>query len=152
MHIPRFRIRTMIVVVVLLAIAFWGGTLVRRSRLATRLATLHRRQEAIKARQEQRSIKKVLELEADLAEVKKVVADFRSRPPSGHADQGSADAAFLKDNLYHLDVVTKLLPTWREDAQRLGTLRQYHAELARKHERSARFPWLPMQANPPEPK
>ena len=41
---------------------------------------------------------------------------------------------------------------FREDAEQATRRAAYHASLKRKYERAARYPWLPVEPDPPPPK
>jgi hypothetical protein len=49
------------------------------------------------------------------------------------------------------DALTRSIARHRDRAARLAAEADYYAEPARKYEQAARYPWLPVEPNPPEP-
>lgn len=106
MTIPRrVTVRGLMVLVAVVAVAVWGGMMMRRSGNFLRRADNHR---------------------------------FLAAIFQGRVEDSPATAA----------------DTSRVIEKRGRELRSlnHHSELARKYERAARYPWLPVAPDPPEPK
>jgi hypothetical protein len=64
-------------------------------------------------------------------------------PPNRFRDRSDA-AEYLR-------VVTKVAETGRSEREGAEARAAYHARLRQKYEEAARYPWLPVDSDPPEP-
>jgi hypothetical protein len=119
-RMPRFRIRTMMAVVLGVALLFWGGTEGRR---LYRLSRYYSQRAAEDRQQEAAHLDTLHLLEAD---------GFRAEEDGTYSEKL---AQSLVIGFYERCV--KRIP--------------YHARQRQKYERAARYPWLPVEPDPPMP-
>jgi hypothetical protein len=128
MRLPRFTTRQLMAVVAVCGVASGLGVMAWRSSVYRSLAARH-------SRHEEGMRREVEELEENLANVPDRIAKSRE---AGDVEE---EEAWLRGVTQWQE---KLSP-YRREIQRAGQLRE-------KYERAARYPWLPVAPDPPEPK
>lgn len=123
MRMPRFRIRTLMIAVAVVAVLTACAAGAWR---LNRLSRYYRSQAAILSHAEKRATEGLKDQEEELASIAK-------RDPLARAK--------LKD---FEDVA-------RHCAGQYAALAEHAAALKLKYERAARYPWLPVEPDPPEP-
>jgi hypothetical protein len=128
-RLPRFRIRTLMVVVALAGVI--AGTLVGCARMAARrqrfnaLAKAHGSDELVA-----RSLAKMAYDQIDTLAAMRKAEEANGNPPDPWDD---------------------VIAQARLQATHSCAFADYHAALKRKYEHAARRPWLPVPPDPPEP-
>ena len=134
MPLPRFRLRTLMIVVAVVGVAVTGVRLRERSLAYGRQADRHTQVAEMSRRLR-------LDIEADLAE--KPASIDAEREPAPHRRANT-----IKSGLLRGPGVDPVL-TIARDAEGWGAVERYHAALAAKYRRAARYPWLPVVPDPP---
>ena len=143
MRVPRVRltVRRMMAVVVLVAVLMWGGQTWRRWQVYRRSAMYYAQVElwsgqtvAWTDRQIARARRDNLELVGAAQHASKVFDGDREVTPAEFAASLEQGVAMLVAN-----------------AARLRAQVAYFARMKRKYERAARYPWLPVEPDPPVP-
>jgi hypothetical protein len=127
---PRFTVRQLMIAVAVVAVAFGYQNAVRRRDTFEFMALFHR--------QEMEACRDYLAG----ATVQSTGGDgrttYRRMVPTG-PDPGIADA---RSRGWGVELFERAS---------LKRLEAYHAEMKQKYERAARYPWLPVEPEPPEP-
>jgi hypothetical protein len=127
MRLPRFTTRRLMAVVAVFGVASGLGVMAWRSSVYRSLAAWH-------SRHEEGMRREVEELEENLANASGRISKSRE---SGDVEE---EAAWLRGVAQWQE---KLTP-YRREIQKAGRLRE-------KYQRAARYPWLPVAPDPPEP-
>jgi hypothetical protein len=130
----RFTVRQLMLAVAVAALLTGGIVLARRSAHYRREAEFHSRA-AARLRAEQRS-------KASTARAGREQAEMWTRRAR---DAGSKTAAQAVE-----DTAPGIAP-YEAAARAAGATADNHDLLARKYERAARYPWLPVEPDPPQP-
>lgn len=127
MRMPRFRIRTMMIVVAMGALSLWGAMETRRlhrwSSYYRQRAANAQKGETEQRRRIARAVQAIRDLEVLLGE----------NPPKGK------------------DFFRRAIKSLKADIARRPEGVSYYARLRRKYERAARYPWLAVEEDPEEP-
>jgi hypothetical protein len=148
MRLPRLTTRRLMVIVAVVALCAWGRNLVRRSNDASFSAMINddiaiRRAEIAKGyiRLMHETESRVIDLEKQLGESEKLdAADW----PESPIPRARVPRALLAGERRYLELL-------KSTVSKLTALRQYYERLAAKYRRVARYPWLPVPPDPPEP-
>jgi hypothetical protein len=137
---PQFRLRTLLVAVAVAGVAVAGGAMWRRGESFRRGAARHSEQQAEWA--EDASSKDVLaERCGNYARLAR--PGYNAGLPAGW-DQRTAES-------HSADEWDRMADEARASAAHSARRAAYHSRLRSKYERAARYPWLPVAPDPPEP-
>jgi hypothetical protein len=131
MRRPRFRLRTLVILVAVAALAF--GIYAEVVRMG-RTAEGHRRRAADHERESIPPSRRALDCDQGAALNRRYAADARSRGRLADADDFAGRAR-----------------SWAEEAEEWRARSRYHDLLRSKYERAARYPWLPVEPDPTPP-
>ena len=155
MRPPRFRIRTLMIAVAVVGLSTGAIMLYQKSLRCQRLATLYRRIEALCKADAERAHTALLQDEAQLREAE-AMRDSGDPQPARASKLSALIAAIRRADAARKARAEALVESCRAslDATRQ---RENHAQqnsavfgsIARKYERAARYPWLPVPPDPP---
>lgn len=153
MRLPRFRIRTMMVIVVIAALVGWGVQMVQRSAHASKLARKHRESEALYTQGERRKKADVERWESSVADEQQRIAKAEKNAAREDANEEyKKNSARLASEIRKtMDLSIDELQDQRKELARYSEMRRYYSSLASKYELAARYPWLPVAPDPPVP-
>ena len=144
MRLPRFRIRTMMVVVAAIALVAAAGVESRR------LYGLSRRYRA-RATEYSRIEKWAREFAKDGAE-RVVAASGHVHDTEEFLKKGAQRGRRMQELISEsLELEKEYERLCRQGLQKWTARGQHAASLKDKYERAARYPWLPVEPDPPEP-
>jgi hypothetical protein len=138
MQLPRMTIRRWVVVVVIVAAAMSAWRLRRLSQRYSTIAAFQRQQQGYADRARNPLPKAIDRFEVEgrrFAEAARTAGNQR-------------EARFMRDEAARL---AGLAETYREWVRDFTELSDYRAQLRRKYEQAATYPWLPVDPDPPEP-
>lgn len=149
MRFPRFRIRTLMIAVAVVGLGMGAVMLYQKSLRCQRLAKHYRRIEAILKAEAAAAHAALLQDEAELRE-SEAMRDSVDPRPARESKLSALVAAIRRADTARKARAEALVETDRASVeasrQRENFARQESAvlsSLARKHERAARYPWLP---------
>jgi hypothetical protein len=164
MKLPRMTIRRWMVAAAAIALAFGGHRLKQRRGACLMRATRHAEAEAYHRRLSVRPpIRTDLRVEPDLeattspapsAELERAIEqEFGLRPERANRSEGGDRFREAQARHYALaDKLRKLVDDYRGKQSKYHAKQaDYHASLARKYDHGARYPWLTIEPDPPEP-
>ena len=134
MRLPRMTTRRWIVVVVIVGLLMVGVRLKQRRSLLLSRAQFHEQKAAFYPKLESRERKICAEYPRLIAGLERL-QDYRDREPV---------RSRLEDLKVRLDESRRNLARW---TNRIA----YYAGMAHKYQHAARYPWLPVEPDPPEP-
>ena len=164
MRLPRMTTRRWMIVAAAIALALGGHRLKQRRAACLMRATWHAGAEAYHRRLSVKpSTRTDLRVEADQeattspapsAELDRVIEQEFGLPPE-RSNRPEGDDRFREAQARHYalaDKMRKLVDGFRGKQSKYHAKQaDYHASLARKYERAARYPWLSVAPDPPEP-
>jgi hypothetical protein len=139
MRRPSFRLRTLLIAVVIAGLCLWWLRTRQLSRQYLARAALHAREES-----EWSMMARGLRIAEVIGAEKLKEIEEKRYPPNQFRDPSDA-AEYLRR-------VTKMAEIGRRERESAEARASYHAGLKRKYEEAARYPWLPVDPDPPEPK
>jgi hypothetical protein len=137
---PRFRLRTLLIAVAVVAMLTGSVVLARRSSQYRRWARLHHRI-AARFRAEQRSW-------ASTGMAGREQAEMWRRRARATASKSAVEAA---DAAESAEAAGPAIAAYEVAARAAGTMADHYALLGKKYERLARHPWLPVAPDPLPP-
>jgi hypothetical protein len=143
MRRPRFRIRTLLLLVTLFAVLLAGVALKRRHAHFLRLALDHSAHER-EARELSKIASETVKSERVLVQSQQTALRDGTLTPQGIARIGGPC-------LDEADIARREAE-WNRELAGYAAEAEWHARLRRKYERAARSPWLPLAPDPPPPK
>ncbi len=135
MRMPRMTTRRWIVVVVIVGLLMVGVRLVQRRRLFLSRAQVHELNAAFYPKLESRERKMCLEYAVLIAGLERLQR-YGDREPA---------RSRLETLKVRLDQSRRNLPRWTNTIA-------YYVAMSHKYRHAARYPWLPVEPDPPEPR
>lgn len=151
MSLPKFLVLTLMIAIAVVVMLVYGEILRRRHAEFVALADLAEERETIFAQTEINIRHEAAKMENDQrTQIEESRRDLEELTRLGK--RSSDDYAFLKEAT---DIATKSIGESIADIHKtraeVAALRHYQAQLRRKYRRAARYPWLPVAPDPPEP-
>jgi hypothetical protein len=142
MRLPRMRLRVWIALVLVTALVLAGGIWGRKMAVYRLKAQSHAADELSEGLA-------LRLLQGPPPDIRRLTNDLASQP-------GSRDL-LVEWNGQPLDIEVSPIANYpsvgvRREADACAERIAYHSRMRRKYERAARFPWLPVEPDPPEPK
>jgi hypothetical protein len=151
MRKPRLTIRGMMIGVAMIALMLTGALIARWSANARRLAFKYRIDESVFAQAEQSARVRIREIESSIAKTKQQLTNANAQAARVEEPRKHPYLRLTSKLESELEIDLTTLKPWTLNVAQYSALRRYYSMPGSKYERAARYPWLPVERDPPPP-